>query len=398
MTAGGVKQVSGEALSAFLRQPRELLTQVDVTSPPPRWAPLKQALLEFARWHTDRGAEPPTFHGVPLCLFGSEWRNFRSAAPTEPPLGRCTGCQARRSCGFGAEVPAELLPLSVAGLLQRWRDYGATFGAITGSDLASRASMWVERIITAYHEPISLEPSVLISRQVDPAARFVVFPHDEGVSIAAEGQYREVLACVRGILIELGTHGATRLIDALAGFAPMPVPVGMECRDRTQRLKCYLQLEQKSPAQRRTVVDAVAAFAPGIDPVPVEHLQMLGLVFDRSGLHTVKAYFAGQPTHPGGERFPTPLAAEHPMVALTDNRAIATLDVWSREVRRSSKWDFNVRDHYLAGDSAERLVATLTSRDSAAQLRPLLVGSSYRADIVAVGLRGDTVALYMELN
>jgi hypothetical protein len=43
-------------------------------------------------------------------------------------------------------------------------------------------------------------------------------------------------------------------------------------------------------------------------------------------------------------------------------------------------------------------VAEIASPQSAAQLRPLLVGSTYRADLVAVGLRGKTLALYMELN
>src|SRR6185436_6646426 len=99
-----------------------------------------------------------------------------------------------------------------------------------------------------------------------------------------------------------------------------------------------------------------------------------------------------------GEGFPPPLAPEHPLVRLTGDRALATLDVWCRGTRRANKWDFNLREHYLAGESAERLVAELTSPESAAQLRPLLVGPTYRVDIGAVGVRATTVALYMELN
>jgi hypothetical protein len=85
-------------------------------------------------------------------------------------------------------------------------------------------------------------------------------------------------------------------------------------------------------------------------------------------------------------------------VRLTRDRALATLDVWCRGARRANKWDFNLREHYLAGAFAERLAGQLASQRSVAQLRPLLVGPTYRADVIAVGVRAATVALYMERN
>jgi hypothetical protein len=111
-----------------------------------------------------------------------------------------------------------------------------------------------------------------------------------------------------------------------------------------------------------------------------------------------KAYVLARPTRRRADRFPPPLAADHPLVKLTGDRALATLDIWCRGARRANKWDFNLRDHYLAGAFAERLVGQLASPRRATQLRPLLVGPTYRADIDAVGVRATTVALYMELN
>src|SRR5439155_21983705 len=74
--------VTGDRLSEFLREPPASLTEVDVISSPPSWAPLKPLLLRFVRSYRERGLEPPVFRGVPLCLFGSEWSGFRSRART----------------------------------------------------------------------------------------------------------------------------------------------------------------------------------------------------------------------------------------------------------------------------------------------------------------------------
>jgi hypothetical protein len=119
---------------------------------------------------------------------------------------------------------------------------------------------------------------------------------------------------------------------------------------------------------------------------------------DAAGLHTLKAYVSAQPTRRGAAGFPSPLAGDHPLITRAGDRALATLDVWCRGSRRANKWDFNLRDHYLAGTAAERLVAEIASQHSAAAVRPILVGPTYRADIVAVGVREETLALYMELN
>jgi hypothetical protein len=139
------------------------LTRVEVTSPAPRsWVPLKPALSRFVRWYRERDAEPPVFSGVPICLFGSEWSSLNSAAPQAPARGRCTVCQVRKSCGFGAEVPDELLPISDSTLPQRWRDYSAAFLGVTGSDAAIKYSAFVEKIVSVYRVPVSLDPSVLL--------------------------------------------------------------------------------------------------------------------------------------------------------------------------------------------------------------------------------------------
>jgi hypothetical protein len=108
MTAHSVS-VSGERLSEFLRQPPDLLAEVEVTSSPPSWPPLKPLLAQLVRSYRERGLEPPVFSGVPLCLFGSEWSGFKSLPRTTPARGRCAPCQARQSCGFREEVPDELL-------------------------------------------------------------------------------------------------------------------------------------------------------------------------------------------------------------------------------------------------------------------------------------------------
>ncbi len=160
----------------------------------------------------------------------------------------------------------------------------------------------------------------------------------------------------------------------------------------------YLRLEDKSRAERKAVLDEISGLAPTMQPVAIADLQMLGLVVDDAGLHTVKAYVAARPTCSGAAGFPPPLAADHPLVTLAGDRALATLDIWCRGSRRSNKWDFNLREHYLAGAAAERLVAEIASPQGAAEVHPLLIGPTYRADVVAVGLRQETVALYMELN
>ena len=145
-------QVSGEELSEFLRDPPDALSDVEVTSPPPSWVPLKPPLIRLFRSHWERGIEPPVFAGVPLCLFGSEWSGLRSRARTTPARGRCAACQARESCGFVPEVPSELLPISEAPTLERWRDYAAAFRGVTGSDAATACTPFVERIMSAYRQ------------------------------------------------------------------------------------------------------------------------------------------------------------------------------------------------------------------------------------------------------
>ena len=387
-------RVSGAQLPEFLRQPRLGLTRVEVTPPPCSWVPLKPALLRFARWYRERGVEPPIFSDVPMCLFGSEWPPFKDIAPTTPARERCTACEERSLCGFGAE----LVPSSDSELLQRWSDYSAAFLRVTGSDLALKTGAFVEKIISVYRGPVSLDPSVLVSNGVDPSIRFVVFPHHIGVGAAAEVQYLEVLACVDSILGELGSNRSEALVGALGRLSPSPVPIGLDGIGGSWRLKIYLRLEDKTPIEKQAALDAISPFASGMDPVPTQGLEMLGLVMDAAGLHTVKAYLQARPTRRGPAGFPPPLAADHPLVTLAGDRALAGLDVWCRGARRSNKWDFNLREHYLAGEVAERLVAEIASCESVTQLRPLLVGPTYRADLYAVGLRGGTLALYMELN
>jgi len=393
-----VVQVSGERLSDFLRQTSEAPKRVDVTPAPGSWVPLKPALTRFARQVRERGSEPPTFSGVPLCLFGSEWSGFRSTPRTVAARGRCIGCLARDACGFPAEVPDELLPISSAPALQRWRDYGAAFEQVTGSHMATASIPLIEKIVAAYRGPVSIEPSVLIADGVDPSLRVVVFPHHAGAGTAAAAQYSESLACVDILLAEIGSNRCAALLDALGSLPPSPLPIGLDGRGDSWRLKLYLRVEDKTAAEKQALLDALSRFAPSMHPVPTAELQMVGLVLDGTGLHTVKAYVAAGPTGPVAAGFPPPLAADHPLVSLAGDQALATLDVWCRGERRANKWDFNLRDHYLAGQAAERLVAELASPRSAAELRPLLVGPTYRTDVVAVGVRKRTVALYMELN
>lgn len=397
MSASSV-QVSGERLSEFLRHPPDALANVEVTSPPPSWAPLKPLLLQLVRSYRERGLEPPVFGGVPLCLFGSEWPGFRSRARTTPARGRCAACQARRSCGFVPEVPSELLPISEASTLDRWRDYAAAFRGVTSSATATACTPFVERIMSAYRGPVSLEPSVLLSDGLEGSARFVVFPHRIAAGAGADAEYRNVLACVRSLLSDLGADGCDTLLHDLGSLPPLPMPVGVEGEAGTWRLKVYLRLEDKTPAEKQAVLAALARSGATMDPVSPSGLQMLGLVLDDGGLHTVKAYVVARPSQREADGFPPPLPGDHPLVTLTGDRALATLDIWCRGARRANKWDFNLREHYLAGASAERLVGQLASERSASQFRPLLVGPTYRADVVAIGVRATTVALYMELN
>ncbi len=391
-------QVSGERLAEFLREPPSPLTEVEVTSPPPRWAPLKPLLVRLVRSYRERGLEPPVFGGVPLCLFGSEWPGFRSRARTTPARGRCAPCQARRSCGYVPEVPSELLPISAAPTLERWRDYAATFRDATGSDAATAGTPFVERIMSAYCGTVSLEPSVLLSDGLEGSARFVVFPHRIAAGGGAEAEYQNVLACVRSLLVDVGAGGCERLLRDLGSLPPLPMPVGMDGRAGSWRLKVYLRLEDQTPAEKQAVLEALSRSGANLDPVSPSGLQMLGLVLDVGGLHTVKAYVTARPSHREADGFPPPLAVDHPLVTLTGDRALATLDVWCRGARRTNKWDFNLREQYLAGTSAERLVGQLAPQRSASQFLPLLVGPTYRADVVAIGVRATTVALYMELN
>jgi hypothetical protein len=392
-------RVSGDRLAEFLRQPPDPgIAFVDVTSPPARWAPLKPLLAGLARSYRERGGAPPVFGGVPLCLFGSEWQGFPSRPRTTPERGRCAACAARRSCGVADAVPDELLPISETTALERWRAYGAAFARVTGSDAAVACTPVLERILAAYRGPVSLEPSVLLSTAVEPVARCVVFPHRLAGDAAGKAESAAVLACVRTLLRELGAAPCDALLGALGALRPLPMPLGIEAHARAWRLKVYLRLEDETPAGRRGALEALSRGGASMDPVSPTDLQMLGLVLDEGGLHTVKAYVAARATVRGPDGFPPPLQADHPLVRLAGDRALGTLDVWCRGTRRANKWDFNLREHYLAGQCAERLAEALTSPRSAAQLAPLLGGSTYRADIVAVGVRATTVALYVELN
>jgi hypothetical protein len=390
--------VSGDRLAEFLREPPANLTEVDVTSSPSSWRPLKPPFVRLVRSYWERGLELPLLGGVPLCLFGSEWSGFRSRARTTPARGRCAPCEARASCGFAAEVPDELLPISGAPLLERWRDYGAAFRRVTGSDAAMACTPFVERILSAYRGSLSLEPSVLLSDVVQPSARFVVFPHRIAAGAEGEAEYRDVLDCVRDVLADLGAEPCEDLLRALGSLSPLPMPVGIEVQAGSWRVKFYLRLEGRAVADKEAAVHALSCGGATMEPVPLSGLEMLGVVLDEKGLHTVKAYMVARPTRREADGFPQPLAPDHPLVILSGDRALATLDVWCRGARRENKWDLNTREHYLAGESAERLAAQVASARSAAALRPLLVAPTYRADVIAVGVRGSTAVLYMELN
>ncbi|MCC6848779.1 MAG: hypothetical protein IT294_09780 [Deltaproteobacteria bacterium] len=394
----GLVRVAGDQLSDLLRHPPDAPIAVEVTSAPASWAPLKPLLARFIRSCRERGVDPPVFGGVPLCLFGSEWPGFPSRERTTTAIGRCAPCRARRACGFTAELPDELLAISEGTTLQRWRDYGAAFRQVTGSNDATACTPFVERIMSAYRGPVSLEPSVLLRGAVEPGARFVVFPHRMAPGPGAEAEYREVLACVRSLLAEIGADRCEGVLRALASLPPSPLPVGMERGTGSWILKVYVRLEDKPSVEKQAALEALSPIGARPDSALLSGLQMLGLVLDRGGLHTIKAYVVAQPSRHGADGFPPALAADHPLVTLTGDHALATLDVWCRGAPRASKWDCNVRDHYLAGTCAERLVRQLASPQNAAQLRPLLIGPTYRADVVAVGLRATTVALYMELN
>lgn len=391
-------RVTGDRLAELLRRPPDALTEVEVTSAPPGWPPLKPLLVRFVRSYRERGLEPPRFGGVPICLFGSEWPGFPSRPRTTPARGRCVSCGARNACGFGAAVPDTLPVISDAPLLARWRDYGAAFRHVTGSDDVTTATPLLERILAAYRGPVSLEPSVLLSSAVEPSARFVVFPHHLADGPDGIAESRAVIACVRGLLAEIGADPSTKLLDALAALPPVPMPVGLDGHAGRWRLKTYLRLENRTPAEKQAVLGAIAASGAALHPVDPSGLEMLGLVLDDGGIHTVKAYVVARPSRPGAAGMPPPLAADHPLVRLTGDRALATLDVWCRGARRADKWDFNLRDHFLAGSSAERLVTDLTTLRSASRFFGMLVGPTYRADIVAVGVRAATLAVYMELN
>lgn len=390
-------RVTGDRLAELLRRPPDALTEVEVTSAPPSWAPLKPLLVRLVRAYRERGLEPPRFGGVPICLFGSEWPGFPSSPRTSPARGRCASCGARHACGFPAAVPDALPVISAAPVLTRWRDYGAAFRHVTGSDDVTACAPLLERILAAYRGSVSLEPSVLLSSAVEPSARFVVFPHRLAEGPEGNAESRAVLACVRGLLAELGADPSTQLLDALAALPPLPMPVGLDGQAGRWRLKMYLRLEDRTPAEKQAVLDAVARIGTVLDSVALPDLQMLGLVLDEGGLHTVKAYVAARPSR-AQAGMPSPLAADHPLVNLTGDRALATLDVWCRGARRANKWDFNLRDHFLAGSSAERLVTELGTLRNASRFHSMLIGPTYRADIVAVGLRADTLAVYMELN
>lgn len=396
MTARRV-EVAGRRLSEFLRSSAETFERVDVISAPPSWPSLKPDFVNFARRHRAAGIPLPIFRGVPLCLFGSEWSGVRSAPRTEPAIGRCTDCDARDACGFDREVPADLSPISRAPLSSRWMEYGETFRRLTGCDTTA-ATPILERLIDTYRGPVSLEPSVLVDRSIEAALRFVVFPHRTPTGSEAAPAYARALDCVREVTAAMCGTRPDELIAALAALPPMPVPIGLDLRGDAFSVKVYLRVEDQSPEQRSSILDGLSRLAPSMTRVSPLDLRMVGLVLDGSGLQAVKAYLAARPAGPATAGFPAPLASDHPLVTMSADSALATLDIWCRGTRRADKWDFNLRDHYLAGDSARRLIARLASPRIADELRPLLMGETYRADVIAVGVRQHVLALYMELN
>lgn len=397
MTARRV-EVAGEELSEFLRSSAQTADLIDVVSAPPSWPELKPDFARFARRHRAAGNARPIFRGVPVCLFGSEWSGFRSTPRTAPARGRCTDCEARDACGFDREVPVELSPISRAPLAQRWAEYAESFRRITGCDTATAATSVLERIVEAYRGPVSLEPSVLLDQSIEAALRFVVFPHRTATGSEAIPAYERALGCLREVTATVCGNRVEELIEALAALPPAPLPIGLDARRGRWSVKAYLRVENERPERRSKILDALSQLAPGMTRVPTAKLQMIGLVLDEAGLQAVKAYIEARPTGPVESGFPAPLAPEHPLVTMSRDAALATLDIWCRGERRADKWDFNLRDHYLAGDAARRLVARLVSPRRADELSPLLTGNAYRADVVAVGLRERALALYMELN
>ncbi|MFN8641272.1 MAG: hypothetical protein U0802_06295 [Candidatus Binatia bacterium] len=102
---------------------------------------------------------------------------------------------------------------------------------------------------------------------------------------------------------------------------------------------------------------------------------------------------------PAAPGFAASLPPDHLLVALAASGALATLDVWCRGTRRENKCGTSTCASTTSpAPPPSPCWRKPSPRRRAPRSRPLLASPGHRADLVAVGVRGAIVALYMELN
>jgi hypothetical protein len=363
---------------------------IELASSPPAWDPIK-ARLFAAR---DRLGGLPRFVGIPACAIGTEYREL----PTAGALGgarhqACTTCAVRAACSPPVAWSEELQPFRGGAPYELWAEYHARFCAAAGIAHDERLDTMVRdhlESVASTTRTLTLEPSVIVGETIAPAVRLAIFhgvlPGDPARARAA------TRASIEGFArMQTRVFGApnARLLDVLRGHAPFRAPVGFEASGGEVLTKIYLELENDPGDRRRAIVaDLLGTAAP--TEVPWDDVMLLAVVSDGRTLRSLKTYVRRDPIKP----FRDLPALDHgdPCVSRSRGRALAVIDLLAG---KRPKWDLDLRRSLLSGNVVSRALG-LPPR-AAADLDRLLRHNEFRSDCVAVGRRGATHTLYLDL-
>ncbi len=400
--------VHGDELADRLSQPLHAGSVITVDPPPESWATLKPKLFDRLR-EVGRGPNPLVrFRGYPLCGIGSQWRNLAvDIVGDERHPKQCQACSLAARCSPPAQWSRELSPYGPADPVELWSRWSARLGRATGRAgepaLDEMVGTLVDRCSAVLpNNPFILEPSVTLGTEPSGDIRLVTF-HGQlpSEAAAAEDASRGLVRLLLELHGVLGTAAPAGLDEALTRPMPFAMPLGFEHAPGAEPiLKAYVRVPEHAPEERAAIalsLLSVGGFSTDIDAIQWDAVEMIGIGSSGGKLCSVKAYCRARPSKGASEWDLPALAEDDPLVTLCGDRALAVIDLGSSRTR-PHKWDLPTRKELLSGPVVCDRLATWSPRTNLASVTELFEHRDFRADVVAIALRGGRITLYCEIS
>jgi len=391
--------------------------QAIVVDPSPTsWAVLKPHVLPLLSRNGPRSRQLQLV-GYPLCAVGESWRALaRVSGPARAYHPACQRCALRDPCSPPAAWnEAELQPFGSRDPVELFRRFQERFRRATRAASSSVA----DKMVVAHAETLrflpggvwELEPSIVVSDQLESRLRLVVFhgPQLDDAARARRVTHQLIESWARMHEIA-GAPLPSALRGVLERHAPFEMPLGFEIRTPDQpQLKAYARVHQLSSRHRRAFVTellgAMEQPTARADVAELEQtratlfddLRMVGFGTQGGTFVALKLYVERLDRQGWPEIGLIPPPEDHPFEVLSKQRALAVVDLAHPE-GRVHKLDFFLRERLLSGPMLAEMGRRIFARGVAEQLSALVEHQEFRVDVVAGALRGDAWAFYLALG